>query len=1638
MTLLLRYKILLLIMLAAIGIGVSAPAAKAQLVGKIPINSQTYCPQGLKSSNYTLTAQDCTINVTGTTTITIPTAVIGPFWSVLNTGAGVVTFLPNSGTINGVASLTASPFQGYLIWCNGTNCTAASLGGSTILNLNNTWTGINTFNAAVNLAAGGSLAGTFTGNPTLSGNPIFSGTPSFTGNPTFSGNPSFLGLPTFSNLVPGNCVQAGAGGDLTTIATPCNIFATIGGSIANTQVGFGCGVNTLCGQANFIFNSTTGDLSVPAINNTVYLDGVKYTTLQGCLTAAGANGTCVVPPNTSTTVGSAITVATNSTTLRCEPGSIITKGGNFDLLTVTGSFDVIDSCTMDGVKASFNGGGIVLNGAINPIVKFGTFKNFQGLGAVYLGGTSNAQVLNNSFSANLNSAIFGQQNANETLVQGNFIDASTSSSADSAILFHGTTGSQTVNNLKIVDNDIANGAAFCVEVGGFSGGDSLRNIISQNTCVATKASEGGYSVGSNSQYVNISDNSFDSGNNTVSVGGIEMGGGISDSVAVGNTIHFQSGLGSIGFPIVLDATAQRVVVDANTINGFSGGVGTGGIVLSTSISNGVMSDNVISNNIVQFPLGNAGIGIWLQCSNASAECVGNSFTGNHIIGDSTANSTAVGLDDTSGTENANEIGPNNIEGTSIGVKIGSSSITNTRLIDGSNTATTPISDSGTGTGYAFSLLANGCGQFAASLLTSTGLSCGGGSGSSLFTSYQFGTTPAMTISGTYAQFLFPTIFNTTQSGSGTSGSPYLNSLNLVNESDNVIFAGPCTGASATPTFRVLCNADIPTPTTSALGGIVALSGPVSNQFETYVDVSGIQHTAQVSFSNLSGSATCAQLPAFTGDTTSLAGFCATTTGAVHITVANAASTGTTVNKLASLTGAPSTAVITTAGATGGVVGLVTSGAGTTGSASIQVEGIANCAFDGGTTAGDYVQISSSVNGDCTDAGSTYPTSGYVAGRVLITHSGAGSESVDLFPPEIDGGTGGGSSLTIDTNSVLNSSQSLLNFTNSSGAGQIDTSNPSGGVEQFVVHNTATTVNGQTCTLASTCTVPFQTNGSGNTSQAGINLLTSTSNSVGLTVTPVNSATNAEKFEITGGSYTGNAATATKWTTARNLAGNSTDGSANVPFVNKFIVQGTTDAGLTGAQFLGALGTGIIKNTTTTGVLSIAIGSDLPTGIPIANVGSAGLSGTSPIAINSAGAISCPTCFPNVLTTLGDLLYGGASGTPTRLAGTTAPGVYTLVEVPASGAATAETLSLAGVVPNPQTGTTYTYLSTDSTQDRAGYTTFSNASSIAVTLPAAGSTGFGSNWVNKSCNIGAGAVTITPTTSTVSYTTGSSYTSAATSVALTTGQCLWIYSNNSNYFANKDTGGVGNTTSTSLTTGVVPKANGANSIVNSDIDDGVTISNVDTLGASAGASVPNGPLTVGTGGPACTPGTGGGHCYGEGTAPGNVSGAAAIYADSTAHELEAATNGTSNFGLLVRAQPGKIHSTGNTGSISTATLCASAAGACNTAGQYHIQWTFIESGTACTIPTTGGVTFLLTWTDTNGTSHSAVSLGMDDASAINAVSQTFHFQTSLGAAWGSGDFNISTNGAIIQYATGYTACGTGTGTYQLDTVVTRVQ
>src|SRR5262249_15052794 len=121
-----------------------------------------------------------------------------------------------------------------------------------------------------------------------------------------------------------------------------------------------------------------------------------------------------------------------------------------------------------------------------------------------------------------------------------------------------------------------------------------------------------------------------------------------------------------------------------------------------------------------------------------------------------------------------------------------------------------------------------------------------------------------------------------------------------------------------------------------------------------------------------------------------------TSGAQTFELCNDSTTGTSLNFLAKLNGASSScAVKLTTSDTAGALGIVVGGSGTTGNAVIAYRGYASCSFDGATTAGDYVQISSTNAADCHDAGPGYPASGQVLGRVLSTNAGAGTYTVFL-------------------------------------------------------------------------------------------------------------------------------------------------------------------------------------------------------------------------------------------------------------------------------------------------------------------------------------------------------------------------------------------------------------------------------------------------------------------------------------------------------------------------------------------------------------------------------------------------------------------------------------------------------------------
>lgn len=150
-------------------------------------------------------------------------------------------------------------------------------------------------------------------------------------------------------------------------------------------------------------------------------------------------------------------------------------------------------------------------------------------------------------------------------------------------------------------------------------------------------------------------------------------------------------------------------------------------------------------------------------------------------------------------------------------------------------------------------------------------------------------------------------------------------------------------------------------------------------------------------------------------------------------------------------------------------------------------------------------------------------------------------------------------------------------------------------------------------------------------------------------------------------------------------------------------------------------------------------------------------------VDSAGSLSASDVLSVQFSRTGD----AGAGSFTSL--TPGAGVTSDVTAAAPGSAitTSGTLSAARLV-NAQVGTTYTVVD----GDRAKLVTFSNASSIAVTLPQAGAaSAFVSGWFANFVNLGAGTVTITPTTSTIN---------GASTFVLRTGQGVMINSDGTNY------------------------------------------------------------------------------------------------------------------------------------------------------------------------------------------------------------------------------------------------------------------
>lgn len=149
--------------------------------------------------------------------------------------------------------------------------------------------------------------------------------------------------------------------------------------------------------------------------------------------------------------------------------------------------------------------------------------------------------------------------------------------------------------------------------------------------------------------------------------------------------------------------------------------------------------------------------------------------------------------------------------------------------------------------------------------------------------------------------------------------------------------------------------------------------------------------------------------------------------------------------------------------------------------------------------------------------------------------------------------------------------------------------------------------------------------------------------------------------------------------------------------------------------------------------------------------------------------------------------------------------------------------------NAQTGTTYTYL----TGDRGKLVSHSNAASIAASLPQANSTTFRAGWFVDVQDIGAGTLTVTPTTSTIN---------GSATLVLTTGQGAHIVSDGTNYSAQLGKGGA----SLGSLTGVIKASSGTPAVVGGTATDCVFVNATSgsCIALTSGAIVPSGACVAG--------------------------------------------------------------------------------------------------------------------------------------------------------------------------------------------------
>lgn len=238
-------------------------------------------------------------------------------------------------------------------------------------------------------------------------------------------------------------------------------------------------------------------------------------------------------------------------------------------------------------------------------------------------------------------------------------------------------------------------------------------------------------------------------------------------------------------------------------------------------------------------------------SSAFGQCAGNPAAG-RLCGNSTAAPTLPGWQTMTSMLDRNFGGPS-VQGTMLnrGASVWSATATPSLGLNGTAGGSLTLNGSSTGSATIGVKAAAGSVTFNLPITN-------GSTGFALITDGSGNTSWASAGSGTATSvgLALPGIFIVSGSPVTTTGTL---TGTLATQAANLVWAGPTTGAAATPTFRSLVGADLPNPSSGSLGGVQSFAA-VSSQWIRQISTSGVPTASQPAFSDISGAITPAQCP----------------------------------------------------------------------------------------------------------------------------------------------------------------------------------------------------------------------------------------------------------------------------------------------------------------------------------------------------------------------------------------------------------------------------------------------------------------------------------------------------------------------------------------------------------------------------------------------------------------------------------------------------------------------------------------------------------------------------------------------------------------------------------------------------------